>query len=214
MHSIRTLTFIGLLGFFTTAHAESGTWYLKPTFGLSSLSDTSGTRVDGAEQGLDVNTDGGFTPGIALGYRYNSNLSAELGWEYRSNDSETVYADGTVFPDGNYASSFIYVNGIWHFDARGKWQPYVGAGLGFIQEIDIDLESGGVEQSFSDSGNVGFQVFGGVDYELSERLKVGGEIRYTNVGTVDLPAEENATGSIVGLDYDPVTVGLTLTYEF
>ncbi|MGC6481148.1 MAG: outer membrane beta-barrel protein [Porticoccaceae bacterium] len=213
MNSLRNATLVTLLLCFTTAHAETGGLYVKPTFGMSNLSNSSGVRTGQVDQVIEVNTSLGFTAGISLGYRYNHNLSAELGWEYRSNDSETIYSDGTLFPNGNFASNLFYVNGIWHFDARRKWHPYVGAGLGFIQEIDIDLEAGGIEQSFSDSGNFGSQVFGGIDYGLTEHLKVGVEIRYSNVSKVDLPAEENATGNINGLEYDPLTIGLTMTYQ-
>lgn len=214
MSSIRTFTAIGLLSLSLGAHASDAAWYLKPSFGFSSLSDTTGTRIAGTTQAIEVSADSGISTGIALGYRVNDRLSGELAWEYRRNDTSTQYADGTFFPEGDYASNVIFLNGVWKFDRAGRWQPYLGAGLGFVQEIDLDLELAGAEQSFSESGDFGFQVFGGIDYSLGEQWKIGAEVRYTNMGTIDLPAEANTTGRIDGLDYDPLTVGLSMTYSF
>ena len=200
--------------FATNAFADTGHWYLKPSIGISGLSNTSGMRIDEINSYIAVTTEDGFSAGIGLGYAYNRNLSAEVSWEYRSNDTKVNLSDGSEFPDGNYASSLFFVNGVWHFNSSSQWRPYVGGGIVYVQEIDIDLESAGVEQSFSDSGQFGLQVFGGIDYKFTENITFGGEVRYFSSGMDNLQSELPATGSIEGLEYDTWTIGVTMTYHF
>lgn len=213
MQHIRICLVIVLLGLSVPSLAEPG-WYLKPYGGFSSLSDSSGTREDGMAQSADVDLSGGFVSGLGVGYIYGDHWIAELAWEYRTNDSETSFANGTVFDDGNYASNIFYLNGYYLFDASGAWQPYLGAGVGWVQEIDIDLEGFGPEQSFSGDGEFVIQVMGGVNYMLNDRWAVNGELRYTSISEVDLEAESGATGAIKGLDYEPVSVTLGVIYRF
>lgn len=195
--------------------ADEAGWYLKPYGGLSQLSDTKGDRVDGTAQWADVSVDPGFLAGLGFGYRYNARWAAEVAWEYRTNDSETRLADGTVFDDGNYASNVFFLNGYYYLSPRGKWQPYLGAGLGWVQEIDIDLEGAGPEQSFAGDGDVMLQVFAGVDYAFNDRLSMNLELRYARLSGVDLDAESGpAGGSIEDLDYDPVSLAAGITYRF
>jgi len=92
---------------------EASHWYLKPTVGLSQMGDQTGQTVGiGTVDGpAEVNLSSGFTPGLAVGYQYGNGWSAELAWEYRTNDSETTLADGTFYPSGNYASNVFALNG-------------------------------------------------------------------------------------------------------
>lgn len=197
------------------AQEDSG-WFLKPSFGISTLSNQTGTASDaGAFNGeWDVNTSSGFNAGLGLGYQYNHNVSVELYWEYRTNDTDTTLAaTGEVF-EGNYASNMFYLNGYYHFTTDNAWKTYVGAGIGWTQEIDIDIEQNGVESSYSGDGDIGFQLMVGADYKISENLTMNGEVRYGLMSSIDLEAEENATGTVTGFDYNPLTVGVGLKYRF
>ncbi len=191
-------------------------WSVRPYVGVSQMSDVTGNSsavgaVDGA---LDVDLDSGFTAGFAVGYALNERWDAEFAWEYRSNDSATTLADGTRFADGNYASNLISVSAAYAFSPRGRWQPYIGAGLTWAQEIDIDLETAGVETSFEGDGDVGYRLFAGVDYELAERWSVNGELRYGSTTGITL-ANEAAPGSeFTDLDYEPLTLAVGLRYRF
>lgn len=195
--------------------ADDSIWYLKPTVGISQMSDQKANTIAvGTIDGIaEINLDSGFTPGLAVGYNYGNGWAAEMGWEYRSNDSETTTADGTFYADGNYASSVFFLNGYYHFKNEGQWQPYIGAGLMIGQEIDIDLESNGVEQSFTGDGETGFQVMAGVSYLINDSWRLNGEVRYGSFTGVDLEGEGN-DGLINGLDYEPLTLGLGLQYNF
>ena len=191
-------------------------WFIKPVAGFSQMSSTEGNSVGiGAQDGLfDVDVSSGFFSGLGVGYRYNSNLSVEFSWEYRSNDSETTLADGTLFDAGNYASSTFYLNGYYHFENDKRWTPYLGLGMGWLQEIDIDLEGNGPEQSYSGDGEIGFQAMLGLEYDLSENWTMNTELRYARFSSIDLEGEDGALGRINDLDYDPLTLGLGFSYYF
>ena len=108
-------------------------WFVRPYIGLSQMSDLDSDfdDIDGLSGEADIDLDTGFTGGIGVGYRYTDNFAVEVGWEYRSNDSETTLNGVSEFDDGNYASNIIYLNGHYFFDKSGDWQPYVGAGINY-----------------------------------------------------------------------------------
>lgn len=192
-------------------------WSTRPYIGLSQISDISAdTGAIGSVDGkADIDLSGGFTSGLGVAYRYNDRISAEFAWEYRTNDSEVTLADGTRYDDGNYASNLFFVNGFYHLTALAGWEPYVGGGLSWIQEIDIDLETAGTELSYSGSGDIGWQVFAGAARDITEDWSVSGELRYGSTTGIDLDQEGGTgDGSVKGLDYTPLTAQLAAIYHF
>lgn len=196
--------------------AEDEGWYLKAHGGYSQLSDidTDTAGIAGDQVATAISTNGGFTAGAGIGFRWTQNWALELAWEYRSNETETALADAAQFPDGNLASNAVYLNGYYHFRPTGKWVPYVGAGLGWIQEIDIDLEGSGPEQSYSGDGDTGYQVFAGANYHMTSQWYLQGELRYSRFSNIDLEGEGGSRGSFESIDYDPLTVQLAVIYQF
>lgn len=201
----------------STEQDPSRAWFTRAWGGLSSLPDTRGTiddfNLETPGSSIDVSLSGGFAAGAGIGYRYNPRIAVELAWEYRSNDSETDFESGTRFDAGNYASNTFFLNGFYNFDNRGRWEPYVGAGLSWVQEIDIDLEGNGPEQSFSGDGDFGVQLFLGSNYRLTKRWSAHGEVRYGVLSGIDLEGE-NVPGNISDLDYDPLTLQFGINYRF
>lgn len=191
-------------------------WFSRGYFGYSYLSDQDGqsSELTAAPSPADVELDGGIAAGISLGYRWSERFAAELAWEYRSHDSELTLDSGDRWDDGNYASNTIWINGFYYLPRSDRWQPYLGAGIGYIEEIDIDLDRAGEsERSFSDDGDIAWQVFAGVDYRLTENWQLHGELRYSFLEDVDL-SEESGSGEITGLDYDPLTFQVGVSYWF
>jgi outer membrane protein W len=215
---ITTLT-IALLANTNSAFA-SDDFFVRTFVGLSSMSDltANATDIDGSTGAADVSLDSGFNAGLGFGYFYNPNFAVELAWEYRTNDSSVELDDGNSFQDGNYASNLIMLNGYYFFDKINKWTPYLGAGIVWGQEIDIDLERNGTERSFSEGGDFGYQAFAGVNYELSREWVIHGELRYTAISSIDLSAEESelqpSSGSVTSIDYKPLTLQVGLEYRF
>ena len=205
-----------LLVLTSTPVVAEDNWFVRPYVGLSQMSDIDSdfSDIDGLSGKADVDLDSGFTGGIGVGYNYTDNFAVEVGWEYRSNDSEVVLADTSEFDDGNYASNIIYLNGHYRFAANGDWRPYVGAGLTLVEEIDIDLERGGEELSYSGDGEVGYQLFAGVDYRINPAWTLQGELRYGSITGIDLDGESGDPGKIEDIDYETTTLQVGLVYEF
>ena len=199
-----------------TAIADDSNWFVRPYVGLSQMSDLSADfeDIDGLSGTADIDLDSGFTGGLGVGYRYTEQFAVEFGWEYRSNESSTTLAGTSEFEDGNYASNIFYLNGHYAFAASGNWQPYVGAGLTWVEEIDIDLERNGEELSYSGSGDTGYQVFAGVDYALNADWTLQSELRYGSITGIDLDGEAGDPGQITGLDYETTTLQVGLVYNF
>jgi len=201
----------------SNARAESGGhWFLRPLVGLSLVSDFQATanNVAGSTGPAEIKLDNGFTAGLGAGYRYNANIAVEIAWEYRSNDSEVLLNGATPLRDGNYASNTFYLNGHYYFSNSGKWEPYVGAGLSWVQEIDLDFEQNGVESSYTSDGDVGYQVFAGLNYDLSPSWDLQSELRYGSITDITLKSEAANGDSFTGMDYQPFTVQLGLVYQF
>jgi opacity protein-like surface antigen len=191
-------------------------WLVRAYGGASFLDDqdVEGRGVSDPPGDGDVNLDTGFVAGLGLGYRYSERIAVELALEYRSHDSDVSFDSGERFDGGNYASNTIWLNGFYHLARRGRWQPYLGAGIGYIEEIDIDLDRRGEkERSFSDDGDVAWQVFAGINYRLGENWDLHTELRYSYLEDVSLD-EESGTGRLSELDYDPLTLQIGVSYRF
>lgn len=212
----KVITFISLgLIANVTAATEAGTWFVRPVVGYSYMSDpdADSERIGSADGSADIALDGGFNAGLGIGYYFTPKWAAELVWEYRSNDSEVTTADGERYDDGNYASNLFFLNGIYFFDSMGVWQPYVGAGLSWAEEIDIDLERAGEERSYSTDGDVGYQIFAGINYLFTTNWSLQGELRYGEIADLDLDGEDD-NGVIKDIDYETTTVQLGVVYYF
>ena len=199
----------------TTVSAEEG-WFVRAYGGISELSDIDGDAIgiDDVDGKADIALDTGFNAGIGAGYRFGNNWSAELAWEFRSNDNVAELPSGALYDDGNYASSTLFLNGYYHLARSGPWEPYVGAGVGWLQEVDIDLEDASGELSYSGDGDIGFQVFGGVNYHFNEAWAANAEIRYSMFSGLDLEGESDAPGELQSLDYEPLTIQFGIHYAF
>lgn len=216
MKHSKLLAAAGLLLFTSAPALADDNWFVRPYVGLSQMSDLDSdfSNIDSLTGKADIELDSGFTGGIGVGYNYTDNFAVEVGWEYRSNDSEVVLADTSEFDDGNYASNIFYLNGHYRFAPNGDWRPYVGAGLTLVEEIDIDLERGGDEISYSGDGEIGYQLFAGVDYRINPAWSVQGELRYGSITGIDLDGESGDPGQFEDIDYETTTLQLGLVYEF
>jgi len=192
----------------------SGQWALVPYIGASLLDDQNPTitnATDIADGSATVLTDTGFAAGLGVRYQYEGTpWSSELGWEYRSNNTETFTSDNTQLPDGNYASNIFYLNGRYAFNATSAFTPWVGGGILWTQEIDLDSEDNNGERSFSDSGSIGMQVMAGFNYDITDRLYITSELRYSSQTGIELREEGGLSGSVKNINYQPVTVGFGL----
>jgi outer membrane protein W len=86
-------------------------------------------------------------------------------------------------------------------------------GLGFVEEIDIDLNSGGIENSYSSNNNLAYQLIAGVAYSLNKDWDVTTDLRYIRINSITLKNEKEA-GELRRIDYNPVSLSLGVMYKF
>jgi opacity protein-like surface antigen len=143
-----------------------------------------------------------------FGANFMSDQSVRL-----SGDGPTQSGDGSL-PPGNFASTSLALNGLYSFNLFGREEirTYVGLGVAWLTEVDIDFEQGG--QELSDSGDgVGVQLLAGARCEIGERWFLDAGPRYLSAGEVTMDGEGAATGR-VRADYEPWSATLGAGWRF
>ncbi|MEM1089091.1 MAG: outer membrane beta-barrel protein [Pseudomonadota bacterium] len=196
-------------------------FYVRGHLMVTNPSDDSASAVteNGIDAGsLDASFDAGLGFGGSVGWVFAERFRAEADFTYLSADVDrATLGDGFSADGDNFASTGLGVNLLYHFtdDIAGKqgFSPYIGLGVVFLNEIDIDLEGAGVGQGFEDleGDDVAPQLILGVNRGIGKRWSLGGELRYLAGGGIDL---ENDAVQIRDIDYDSLNLGLTLTYWF
>jgi hypothetical protein len=186
-------------GFYATAYAQA-----------SKLGSTAFDELGNAGLGSGLNAR--FGPGLGLGgdvgFRYGNGWASEFEWNWRRHDLKALNRGATTLTSsGDFASNIIFVNGLRRFVGQsGDWTPYVGAGLGWVQEIDFDINSGGKERAWSKKGKAAVQLIAGTEIPLRDGWRLTADVRLLRVGNVELPAEKGVTGRLTQPRYNPVSV--------
>ena len=180
-------------------------FYLKAFGGVSALSSSDIEIGGGTDSETSFST--GSIAGGAFGYGYGTSpWSAEIEFAYRTGDSKGGATDG-----GDFASTAVMLNGVWNAPSSGKLTPYLGAGIGYVTEIDFDVVSGANAGEYSDRGGVAGQIFAGVSYAVTEQFSAFGEVRYFDAGSRTLDGPGGAT---IGADYATLDAIIGIGYSF
>jgi outer membrane autotransporter protein len=181
-------------------------------------SDLTESGALGAGSGLRAEFGRGAGFGGDFGFRYGNGWAAEVEWNYRSHSLDALRQAGTnLARDGDFASNILLVNGLRRFASGGPWTPYLGAGLGWVQEIDIDItpRGGGVDRGYSAGSKAAFQLIAGVEYAITPKWRLTADARWLRVGSVRLDNEAGNPGGEAGsLKYNPRSVQIGLRYSF
>lgn len=183
---------------------------------LQSDKDYDLVQIDGARTSETANVETGLMAGFSVGYNFNKNLSVEAAWDWRRNTlSEFALSDGTQITGGDYAANAVTLNAYYHLDEWGAsgLRPFIGAGAGFIEEIDFDAETNSVAAQFESSGEFVWQVMAGISYPLSDNIALDTEVQYLSMSGTDLTGTENGL-SLENISYNPMTVSLGVKYKF
>ncbi len=200
--------------------AAEDDWYVRLGGGVAYQADADGARLTDQDgrQSVDASFDPGFGAGLSVGRWFGDRWRADLGFDYRTVDNDRIKLDdGRVADDSNYASTGVSLNGYYHFTdgrAERRFSPYVGAGLVWLNEIDIDLEGDSFDATYEDFEDDGFgvQLIGGVSWRQSKRWRWDAELRWLYYGEADLDNDNGNT--LEGLDYTPVTAYVGVSYAF
>lgn len=186
-------------------------WYATLFAGYGLLDDgdfeaTSGGVTTTGEGSYD----GGFSGGFAVGYRFRERWSVEFEQTYRTNDIDSISLGGSSFATGGDYASLAYMANLRRDFGDGPIRPFVGLGLGVVQEIDVDIEDTSTEAE----GDFDFawQLSAGAAWDLNERWSVSAEARYFSTAGEDLKVD--GTGQTLGGDYDHLGFYLGATYSF
>ena len=194
-------------GYYATIYAQA-----------SRLGSTSfdNNVTGGLGAGLTAKFDTGFGFGGDIGFRYGNGWAAEVEWNYRRHDLKSLSGSNPTVNDGDFASSILFINGLRRFpSASGGWTPYIGAGIGWVQEIDFDLNSGGTDRGWSKQGKIGLQLIAGAEIPMTKDWRLTADVRMLRLGSIELPAEEGAaTGRLSKPDYNPISVQVGIRRMF
>lgn len=193
--------------------------FYATVYGQASWLDSTGfdeVGNAGFGSGLKAEFGTGFGFGGDIGYRYGNGWATEVEWNWRRHEVTSLRRGGTTLSsDGDFASNIFFVNGLRRFvGIAGGWTPYVGLGVGWVEEIDLDLKSGGTSRAWSKQGNIAVQLIGGTEIPLSESWRLTADVRMLRVGDVELPAETGATGRLSKPSYNPLSVQFGLRRMF
>lgn len=217
-HSTKSLVCASLAGLSmmatlpVVAQDRSGL-YVTAYGGSSSLASTN---LSESRTSLPTLTGkGSFGSGIGLGgafgYRYGNGWAAEVAWDYRGHDVKRI---GGTAVQGDFASTTAFINGYHRFQKVGPVRPFVGAGLGYVTEIDMDLRRDGSEQEYSRRGGLAIQAIVGGEVELTDRWSLSADLRWSQMGSGSF--KSTSAGATLGgkPKYQPTSVNLGMSYRF
>lgn len=183
------------------AHADPGG--PGPQQSTNPLADSRGNVAGfgGFVSGLGAGLEGGPTFGASGTFYFTRNLGVEAGFQRHSLD--VVGNDGNELSGGTLDSGIAVFGIAARFPAGSRAAPYLVAGVAFFSnsfDIDPSVTAGLSDFNFTASETVddvvGFQVGGGIDFAVAQRIALFGEARYLGA-TGDTVAEltDNASGT-------------------
>ena len=182
------------------------------------LGSTSFNEVGNAGfgSGLEASFNTGFGLGANIGFQFGNGWATELEWNYRSHPLDTLTRGSTTLAtDGDFASNIFFINGLRRFVGLTRgWTPYLGLGVGWVQEIDLDLNTSSNQRAWSEQDKFGVQFIAGGEIPLSNAWRLVTDVRFLALGGIDMPAESGVTGRLSKPDYNPVSLQVGLKRLF
>lgn len=179
-------------GVATQAAATEG-WYGRIDAGYS---------VDGEADFDDGSTvfdlEDNWMAGIGAGYAFQNGFRLEGEYSYRNNELE-----GTGVEAPAHA---VFANLYYDFNRGGRFEPYLGVGVGYLDQEDYDDTPPSVDVD----GGLAYQALAGVAIGLTERLDL--DVGYRWLRTDDLDYIEGGPPGQMTYEHQAVTVGLR--YQF
>ena len=151
------------------AHAVTEGPYFTLTGSIDSFEDMALTSVDSSLASTNIGAgfeDTGVGFNHSIGYQFKNSVSTELEFSYKDRDFR-----GAV--DGDMTSKSFIANGIYSFNIREFYTPYVGYGIGYtFHEANI--------QGYGDRTDttLAHQLKIGIDMEFTQKLSLLVGYRY------------------------------------
>ena len=157
------------------AHAVTEGLYFTLTGSIDTFEDLTLTgKVDtSVPSGTSIEKETGLGFNHAIGYQFKNSFSMELEFSYKGGDFKPDTMEDVGGLNGDMTSKSFLVNGIYSFNIREFYTPYVGYGIGFaFHEANI--------QGYGDRTGTtpAYQLKVGVDMEFSRKLSLLVGYRY------------------------------------
>ncbi len=215
----RTLAVLGTFALLPAAAVadEDSRWYATANIGLGTLDDSTLSYFDGStSSSADASYEASFAGGGTIGYRFANGWSLEGEIMYRRNDLDPIDVPGLgSFTEGDFASLGFGVNALYRFNIgeSGKWSGYIGPGVVYLQEIDIDFDANGQQEISFESDDTALQLKFGGRYDFSDRwfAQAGATYLAASGVTMELPADASQT---IESDYNHWTVTAGIGFRF
>lgn len=177
---------------------------IEPGYAMLADADLTVTSAffDGGEAGGDVESDPTWVIGGSVGYRVGG-FRVELDASHREVDFDDVSltnvnlpgGGGSIGDDGDLTAFIGLVNAFYGI-RFGRFEPFVGAGLGFA-DLDLDGDYGAnVLDVDEDSTEFAWSLSGGVSFAIHEHVDVSLGYRYVGMTDPDFataPYVDSAT---------------------
>jgi outer membrane protein len=181
---------------------EAGDWLVRG--GFQTINPDGGAFNDGDGLALEVGSDTAFV--FSGNYFLTPSFALELQGSTRFNHDVDLVGVGKVATAKHVP---VTLSLQYHFDA-GAFKPYAGVGLNYtvFRGEDTTGVLGGVPLSLANSRGLAGQV--GVDYAMSDRWYLNGEVRY-----IDMDTTATLDGSRLGtISVDPWVWSLNVGRRF
>ena len=173
------------------AHAVTEGLYFTLTGSIDSFEDMALTSVDSSLTSTNLGAgfeDTGLGFNHSIGYQFKNSFSAELEFSYKDRDFR-----GAV--DGDMTSKSFIANGIYSFNIRRFYTPYLGYGIGYTFH----------EANFKGYGDrtdttLAHQLKMGVDMEFSRKLSLLVGYRYFTSNSPELKGYFSTESSSHGIE--------------
>ena len=190
--------------------------YLSLFGGFSWISDEVTAHYDGTTR-YDLDFDGGFLIGAALGTHITESVRAEIELSYSNYDADGAEDDDgdPVDWEGDVGIIYLMGNLWWDFWQAGFLTPYVGAGAGIAHvNPDAVLDDDPADNTYDEeTWAVAAQVGLGVRFDLSDMFMVDLGYRFRGAFSADLD-DNDGTDPLIGADFmsHNVLAGITLDF--
>ena len=213
------------------ATAQDSGWYLRGNAGYGVHTDTEFTGGLVGEN----ESEGNVAYSLGLGYEFGSGWRMELDGSSLWTDMGKI--DSLPQSYSKLRTNSLMLNAIYDFNDFGRWEPFVGAGIGLVQgdvtAVASDFPSAALgtpgvvlvpspacpgARNGSDSFNCavddkdtafGWQVLAGLGYAITDNLSWDTSYKYQHTGdlTLDGFRTNNVSGSSLDFQTDLEDVG-------